>query len=95
MKVLPVFAARLRELRDAAKLTQHELSERTGLHRQAIAKLETGVTRPTWDTVQVLAAALGVSCEAFRTVDAAEPPAPAKTAGRSAGAKKTRKRKGK
>jgi transcriptional regulator with XRE-family HTH domain len=82
MKDLPVFAARLRELRGAAKLTQHELAERTGLHRQAIAKLETGVTRPTWDTVQALARALGVSCEVFQVEEKpveTAPPAKKKT----------------
>ena len=77
MKDLPVFATRLRALRDDAKMTQHELAERAGMHRQAIAKLETGVTRPTWDTVQALARALGVSCEAFQDEEkpAEEPPA--------------------
>jgi transcriptional regulator with XRE-family HTH domain len=78
MKDLSPFAARLRELRDAAKLTQQELAGRTGLHRQAIAKLETGITRPTWDTVQALARALGVSCEAF--CEEAAAPAPRKRA---------------
>ena len=66
------FAARLRELRIAANLTQYELAERTGLHRQAIAKLERGERGPAWDTVQVLAKALGLSCEHFM-VPPAEP----------------------
>lgn len=87
MKDLPLFAARLRDLRDAAKLTQHELAHRTGLHRQAIAKLETGVTRPTWDTVQALARALGVDCTAFQDDAGRVEPTPAK--------KPTRKQKGK
>jgi transcriptional regulator with XRE-family HTH domain len=59
------FAGRLRELRTAAKMTQTELAERAAMHRQAIAKLELGTNRPTWDSVQALARALGVSCEAF------------------------------
>ncbi len=79
------FATRLREVRAEAKMTQHELSERSGVHRQTIAQLETGARRPTWDTVQLLARALGVSCEAFQT-DAGQAEA--------APAKKTRKRKG-
>ena len=62
-------------------MTQHELAERTGLHRQAIAKLETGVTRPTWDTVQTLARALGVSTEAF-VVEEKPAPSPAPKKGR-------------
>lgn len=62
-------------------MTQHELAERAGLHRQAIAKLETGVTKPTWESVQALARALGVNCSAFETE---EPPAaePARPRGR-------------
>lgn len=68
-----LFAERLRELRMKAHLTQHELADLAGLHRQGIAKLETGVREPTWATVQALARALGVSCEAF-TVDSTAPP---------------------
>jgi transcriptional regulator with XRE-family HTH domain len=83
MKDLPTFAARLRVLRDGAKMTQFELADRTGLNRQAIAKLETGRTHPTWDwdTVQRLARALGVDCRAFMVEEKAATP-------------KTRKRKG-
>jgi transcriptional regulator with XRE-family HTH domain len=81
------FAARLRDLRTGAKMTQHELAEKAGMHRQTIAQLETGVRKPTWESVQALAKALGVDCTAFQTDDqpeAAAPPPPAK-----------RKRKGK
>jgi transcriptional regulator with XRE-family HTH domain len=67
MKTLNNFAARLRQLRADAKLTQEELAERSGAHRQTIARLELGTRQPTWETVQLLAAALGVSCEAFQT----------------------------
>ncbi|HEY7157275.1 MAG TPA: helix-turn-helix transcriptional regulator [Gemmataceae bacterium] len=63
------FAARLRELRSAANLTQGELAKRAGLHRQGIAKLEMGEREPAWATVQALARALGVSCEAFQVED--------------------------
>lgn len=62
---LPAFARRLKELRVEAKMTQKELAERTGMHLGGIFKLEQGVNRPSWDTVQLLAHALGVSCEAF------------------------------
>jgi transcriptional regulator with XRE-family HTH domain len=79
------FADRLKELRDAAKMTQHELAARSGVHRQTIATLEAGERVPNWDTVQALAGALGVSVTAFETqpAEALVPPA-----------KKTRKRKG-
>jgi transcriptional regulator with XRE-family HTH domain len=61
------FARRLRELREVAGLTQTQLALKAGMHRQGIAKLETGVREPTWDTVQKLARALGVDCTAFQT----------------------------
>jgi transcriptional regulator with XRE-family HTH domain len=70
------FGERLKELREAAGLTQPELAERAGLNRFGIAKLEQGVREPTWATVQALAKALGVRCSAFEAVAEAptEPP---------------------
>ncbi|MCI0462122.1 MAG: helix-turn-helix transcriptional regulator [Gemmataceae bacterium] len=59
------FAGRLLALREAAGLSKYRLAELTGLTRQALGLLESGQTVPTWDTVQKLARALGVSCEAF------------------------------
>ncbi len=59
------FAARLKELRKAAGLSQAELAELAGMHRFGVAKLEQGIREPSWATVQALAAALGVKCEAF------------------------------
>jgi transcriptional regulator with XRE-family HTH domain len=61
------FGPRLRELREAAGLTQGQLAERAALHPQAIVKLERGEREPAWATVLVLVKALGVSCEAFMT----------------------------
>jgi transcriptional regulator with XRE-family HTH domain len=75
------FADRLKQLREAAGLTQPQLAERAGMNQFGIAKLEQGVRHPTWETVQALAAALGVSCEAFQDQvpsRQAEPPPPAK-----------------
>src|SRR2546429_6835010 len=59
------FGARLKEIREAAGLTQPQLADRAGMNRFGIAKLEQGVTKPAWETVLALASALGVSCEAF------------------------------
>jgi transcriptional regulator with XRE-family HTH domain len=59
------FAPRLKELREAAGLTQPELADRAGMNRFGIAKLEQGVTKPSWDTVVALCKALGVSCDSF------------------------------
>ena len=65
MSTTQSFAARLRELRAAAGITQHELADRSGLHRQAIAKLELAEREPSWASVLALAKALGVSIAAF------------------------------
>jgi transcriptional regulator with XRE-family HTH domain len=56
---------RLKELREAAGLTQPQLAERTGLSRAGVAHIEQGLRRPTWDTITKLAAALGVTPDAF------------------------------
>jgi transcriptional regulator with XRE-family HTH domain len=64
-KMVTDFAARLREQRTRASLTQGELAERAGLHLHSVTKLEQGDREPSWATVQALARALGVSCEAF------------------------------
>jgi transcriptional regulator with XRE-family HTH domain len=99
------FADRLREVREAAGLSQYALAKLSGLSKQAVSHLELGVREPTWQTVQLLAGALGVDCRAF--VDPSlQPPAsePAPPRGRpkktenqteaeGPSAKKTRKRK--
>jgi transcriptional regulator with XRE-family HTH domain len=77
------FARRLTQLREAAGLSQYEVAKRAGLTRQTLSRLEMGESVPTWPTVQLLAAALGVDCTAF--VDPAlQPPAaePSRKAGR-------------
>jgi transcriptional regulator with XRE-family HTH domain len=72
------FADRLRQLRQDAGLTIKVLAEKAGMHHEGVAQLERGRRKPTWDTVQALAKALGVDCTAFQT-DAGQadpPPAP-------------------
>jgi transcriptional regulator with XRE-family HTH domain len=59
------FGPRLKQLREAAGLTQPQLAERAGLKKAGIANLEQGRTRPHWDTVVALCQALGVDCNAF------------------------------
>jgi transcriptional regulator with XRE-family HTH domain len=59
------FAAKLKELREAAGLTQGALAERAGMHKLGVAKLEQGLREPKWASVQALARALGVGCSAF------------------------------
>ncbi len=59
------FGARLKELREEAGLTQPELAERAGMNRFGIAKLEQGVTKPSWETVVALCQALRVRADEF------------------------------
>src|SRR4051812_21844946 len=54
------FGPRLRELREAAGLTQAMLGERAGIVGSQINKLELGVNQPTLATTLALARALGV-----------------------------------
>src|SRR5262245_42334266 len=77
------FGQRLAELREARGLTKYALSKRAGLTKQAISRIESEGRSPTWDTVQLLALALGVSCEAFNNPNLALPvPAVPKSKGR-------------
>jgi transcriptional regulator with XRE-family HTH domain len=59
------FAARLRELREQAGLTQQQLGKSAGLKLGEIRDLEQERYQPTWGTVVALAKALGVDCNAF------------------------------
>jgi transcriptional regulator with XRE-family HTH domain len=59
------FAKRLRSLREDAGLSQYALAKRARLSKQAISRLESGANEPVWSTVQLLSAALGISCESF------------------------------
>jgi transcriptional regulator with XRE-family HTH domain len=59
------FADRLRDLREKAGLTQAQLAKDSGLPLGSIRNYEQGQREPYWQVVFKLAAALGVSCEAF------------------------------
>jgi transcriptional regulator with XRE-family HTH domain len=59
------FASRLKDLREAAGLTQGELAQRAGVTTDAISRLERGDRKPTWETVLSLAKVLGVRSTAF------------------------------
>jgi transcriptional regulator with XRE-family HTH domain len=65
---------RLRKLRIRAGWTQHELAERSGVSRTAIASIETGQRSGiTLDNAFRLAEALGVSVETLAGWDPLEP----------------------
>jgi transcriptional regulator with XRE-family HTH domain len=57
------FAANLRRCREAAKLTQEQLSDRAGLHPTEISRLERAVREPRLGTIVRLARGLGVGAE--------------------------------
>lgn len=59
------FAARLKELREEAGITQEQLAAKAGLSKDGISHLEQGRRIPSWETVLQLATALGVDCRAF------------------------------
>src|SRR3954447_26880732 len=71
------FAARLRELRESAGLTQRALAEKSGLHLGGLTKIEQGDREPAWSTVLDLASALGVEVGAFVVNGAPSEPMPA------------------
>ena len=68
------FGARVRELREAAGLSQQALADLAGMHRQGVHKLEAGEREPAWGSVLALAKALGVSVAAFEEGSAPRPP---------------------
>lgn len=82
------FGARLKELREKAKLTKYKLAQLSGVSQQTIAQLEKpGGGDPSWETVKKLARALDVSLDDFDTEeepteDDEEKPAPKKPKGK-------------
>lgn len=63
------FGARLKAMREGKSLTQQQLADAAGFSREFISRLEKDRQEPSWGSVQKLASALGISCEAFN-----EPP---------------------
>jgi transcriptional regulator with XRE-family HTH domain len=59
------FASRLRELREAALLTQGELAHRSGIAKTTISSYEQGRRKPEHATVEKLANAIGVEMSEF------------------------------
>lgn len=57
------FGERLRILRTDGGITQEQLSRRSGVHRVTIARIETGEQLPRYQTLDALAAALGLSVD--------------------------------
>jgi transcriptional regulator with XRE-family HTH domain len=74
------FAARLRELREKAGLTQAQLAQRAGLHLSAVTRFEHGRREPSLASAAKLAAALGVTVDEL--IRPATRPAPKRPRGR-------------
>ncbi|MDA0196497.1 MAG: helix-turn-helix transcriptional regulator [Bacteroidetes bacterium] len=55
------FASTLKELRVSGSLTQHDLSDRSGLSLRMISDMERGLRQPTLGTLFKLAHGLGIS----------------------------------
>lgn len=61
VKALAQLGATARKHRQAARLTQAQLAEATGLHRTYIASFERGERNPSFLTLAKIARGLGVS----------------------------------
>lgn len=57
--------ALVRSIRESKGFTQSDLAERTGRSLQMIGRIERGAAAPSFETLEALAAALGVSVGAF------------------------------
>ncbi|GAB3825578.1 helix-turn-helix domain-containing protein [Hymenobacter jeollabukensis] len=69
-------ADRILTIRKSRGLSQEMLAEQSGVSLRTIQRVEQGDTVPRGHTLQALAAALGVTLEAFRDAPAAMPAAP-------------------
>jgi transcriptional regulator with XRE-family HTH domain len=67
------FGERLKQLREAAGLTQQQVAERAGCNLFTVAKLEGAKQEPAWPLVLALAKALNVPCTAFQAADDTQP----------------------
>jgi transcriptional regulator with XRE-family HTH domain len=68
------FAERLRELRDRAGLSEAKLAAASGLTFGSVHSYGLGLRKPSFEAVVKIAAALGVTCEAFaQCVDVDKP----------------------
>jgi transcriptional regulator with XRE-family HTH domain len=95
MSATETFGQRLKKLREEKELTQEALAERIRagghyLSRVQIARLETDMHQPSWETVQNIATALGVDCTAFQGAKVSETEKPSGKGG--ATGRKTKKK---
>jgi transcriptional regulator with XRE-family HTH domain len=55
------FAEQLKKTLDKMGITQRELSEKMGVDSSYISRLATGRSKPNWETIENIAAALNIS----------------------------------
>lgn len=68
--VMKNISRKLRELREAQRLTQEQLGEKAGLNPSFVGQIERGIRQPSITTLERLASALGVSLKVlFREAD--------------------------
>jgi len=70
------FGARLRSIRRTKGITQERLAEAVGTSTEFVSNMERGINAPSFDTLEALAAALGVSARDlfdFESGDESEP----------------------
>ena len=65
MKLRAITATNIRKFRNEAGLTQEALAERAGLDRNYVGMIEREENSPTVDTLEKLAASLGVEPALF------------------------------
>jgi transcriptional regulator with XRE-family HTH domain len=71
------FGARLRELREAAGLTQQQLADKVGCTWQTVSRWERGQAEPGWTQILAISESLNISCEEFRKEPAEREPSKA------------------
>ncbi len=75
MRLEQVFAANVRHYRRAKKLKQRQLAELLGLGRKAISDYEVSRTKPDFETIEKIAAALDIPAAALFGIGAGFVPA--------------------
>jgi transcriptional regulator with XRE-family HTH domain len=68
--------ARIRQARKAQQLTQEVVAERVGIDPKSLSGIENNKFRPSVDTLEALAEAMGVSIHSFFKQDAPNDAAP-------------------
>ena len=69
VKLAKKFGLKIKVERTKRELSQDELSELAGLHRNAVGAIERGISSPTLDTIYLLAKALKINLKDILNLD--------------------------